>query len=139
VSKQPVGETVFEMNAQQKWALLLQIASHQAVEDSAVSLTEALQLSRDVAPEVLGCSVTEMVGPNFQTPASSGPLAQQLDTSQYVAGAGPCVAAARDRQPQNLPDIAQDQRYPQFSSQALNLGVRCRCRCRWRGRTDRPP
>jgi hypothetical protein len=29
MSKHPVGETVFEMNAQEKWALLLQIASHQ--------------------------------------------------------------------------------------------------------------
>ncbi|MCW2521947.1 MAG: uncharacterized protein JWO63_282 [Frankiales bacterium] len=110
------------MKAPQQWAQLLEFASGQP-ERPALSLSDALALSSDIGPEVLGCSVTEMAGPNYQTPANSSELALLLDLAQYAAGSGPCVAAARDRQPQQLDDLNEDRRFPHFSTEAIQRGV----------------
>lgn len=113
------------MNAREKWARLLEIASgapRPAIE--VLRLEDALALSAEVAPEIVGCSVTEMAGPNYQTPAFWGQTALSLDIAQYAAGTGPCVAAAGDRQPQLIADLTQDRRYAHFSAAALDLGVR---------------
>jgi hypothetical protein len=113
------------MDARDKWARLLEIASgapRPAIE--VLPLEDALALSAEVAPEIVGCSVTEMAGPNYRTPAFWGQTALSLDIAQYAAGTGPCVAAARDRQPQLIVDLAEDRRYAHFSNAALDLGVR---------------
>ena len=119
------------MNAQDRWARLLGVVGGRRTPLAApmstpmsMSMSEALELSADIGPDVVGASVTEMVGPNFRTPATSGATPLELDLAQYAAGAGPCLAAARDRQPQQVDDLGADTRYPQFNAAGLAIGVR---------------
>ncbi len=84
----------------------------------------ALSLGHNVAAGMVGCSLTEMHGVRFRTPAASTNLALELDQAQYVAGEGPCVAAARDRLPQRIDALATEARFSAFVSAALQHGVR---------------
>jgi hypothetical protein len=84
----------------------------------------ALALGRDVAPGVTGCSLTELDGAHYRTPAASTDVAFELDQAQYADSAGPCVNAARDRQLYYLADLASEPRFPRFTAAALRAGVR---------------
>lgn len=87
-------------------------------------LERALLLGHDAAPGTVGCSVTEMVGVAYRTSAASTASALALDQAQYADAAGPCVSAARDRQPQRG-DVATEQaRFPAFIAAARRRGVR---------------
>lgn len=47
--------------------------------------------------------------------APSGPLARQLDELQEKSGQGPCLDAAFEHQTVSVPDLAHDDRWPQFA------------------------
>ncbi|MCW2528124.1 MAG: binding sensor regulator [Pseudonocardiales bacterium] len=85
---------------------------------------QALELGQDVAPGIVGASLTEMEGAGFRTPSSSTPLALGLDCAQYAASSGPCISAVRDRQVQRIDQIGGDERWPSFAEAALERGVR---------------
>lgn len=87
-------------------------------------LVEALRLGHDAAPGILGCSVTELDGAHYRTPAASTEVALELDQAQYADLAGPCVNAARDRQPQQIDRLASEARFRGFVAAALRHGAR---------------
>lgn len=87
-------------------------------------LDQALALGHDVAPGTVGCSLTELHGPQFRTPAASTDVALTLDHAQYADGAGPCVNATRNRQLQRIDALEHETRFPGFVTTALGHGVR---------------
>ena len=56
--------------------------------------------------------------------AARHPDAAELADLEIRTGRGPLVAAARDGEPVRLPDIAADDRWPQWVQEALRRGVR---------------
>lgn len=84
----------------------------------------ALRLGHDIAAGTVGCSLTEIDGAGYRTPAASSPVALRLDQAQYAESSGPCVSAVRDRQVQRLDLIGADDRWPVFAAAALEHGVR---------------
>jgi transcriptional regulator with GAF, ATPase, and Fis domain len=58
------------------------------------------------------------------TPAATDDLVRRVDRAQYETGQGPCLDAAYERQTVRLPDMACEDRWPEFSRRALKCGVR---------------
>jgi GAF domain-containing protein len=58
------------------------------------------------------------------TVGSTSETAQALDDAQYESGDGPCLTAARQREPVRIDRIDTDHRWPEFSRRALEHGVR---------------
>ncbi len=114
------------MNTQQQWALLLRAVSEPeaAAADFEALLRHAVDLSRDVASDTIGCSVTALEGDRYHTPVYSGQLALDLDRAQYQAGDGPCMAAARERRFHNFDASTDADRFPGFAEAAVERGVR---------------
>jgi ANTAR domain len=86
-------------------------------------LTQAVRAAVDIAPGMLGCSLTEMDGARWRTSITSADLCRELDELQYREGSGPCVRAARDRQRQHAPDLDREQA-AEFARGAQERGVR---------------
>ena len=77
-------------------------------------------------PHALAVSVTVRApGGTYFTPATSGPVALELDDAQYRSGRGPCVDTADPAGPAVTlsDDLQQDRRWPQFTSVAAKRGV----------------
>jgi GAF domain-containing protein len=91
------------------------------------SLESLLQRVTDAASQVLPgrplASVTVLRQGRFTTAAASDRLATDLDALQYREGAGPCVDAATNGRPVELPDVRADGRWPGFAAAAVERGV----------------
>ena len=90
------------------------------------SLQSLIQQVTDVAARVLpgdpATSVTILTDGRPRTVAASAALATDLDGVQYRLGDGPCLAAATTGRPAQIPDIARDARWPEFSRNAAAAG-----------------
>lgn len=112
------------MNTHRQWAELLSaVADPGSDKASGELLRRAVELSRDVAPDTLGCSVTTLDGDRYRTPVYSDDLALDLDRAQYESGDGPCMAAARERRDQNFDALTDGDRFPGFTEAAVERGV----------------
>lgn len=111
------------MSTQEQWARLLQATAEPPPPDRDELLCSAIELGLTVAPESVGCSITEMFDGVFSTPIASGELAMALDEAQYVLNRGPCVDAARDQQSHRVDRIRSAERYPTFAAAAAKYGV----------------
>ena len=58
------------------------------------------------------------------TPAATHEVAREVDRAQYETGQGPCLDATWEQQTVRLPDMAGEDRWPEFTPRALALGVR---------------
>jgi hypothetical protein len=90
------------------------------------SLQSLVQHVTDVAAQVIPgepvTSVTILTDGRPRTIAASGPLAEDLDDTQYRLGAGPCLSAATTGRVAEVPDTSADTRWPQFSREAAERG-----------------
>jgi hypothetical protein len=90
------------------------------------SLQSLVQRVTDMAARVvLGepvTSVTIVTDGRPRTVAASGPLAVDLDDTQYRLGDGPCVSAATTGLVAEVPDTSADRRWPQFGRAAADRG-----------------
>ena len=114
------------MTTQNQWARVLTAASEYRHPDPVPDalLRSAVALGLDVAPDAVGCSITQLHGAEFNTPFASDELAMALDLAQYTAGTGPCVTAARNRQLQRVDDVTADSRFLAWAEVATARGVR---------------
>lgn len=75
-------------------------------------------------PGTDGCSISYVIGRRRVEPrASSGKLVAQLDALQGEIGQGPCLDAVWDQEVVLANDIADDERWPEFSARAAERGV----------------
>jgi hypothetical protein len=87
-------------------------------------LRQAVELGQDVAPDTVGCSVTTLEGDRYRTPVFSDEVALDLDRAQYLAGDGPCMAAAREQRHEYFDAMTDGDRFPGFTEAAVERGVR---------------
>lgn len=87
-------------------------------------LTRVAGLAAAVFDPPATCGVTLYVGGEPMTVAASGPLAGQVEETQYEAGDGPCLASLRSGEPVDVPDLLLDDRWPEYRTHALSLGLR---------------
>ncbi|MCT7353860.1 GAF and ANTAR domain-containing protein [Streptomyces sp. 15-116A] len=78
---------------------------------------------RDV-PGAVACSITVRRADRLLTLAGSPGLPNGLDLRQYEYGSGPCVTAAETGTEQYVPDLAAEDRWPEYARYALAAGVR---------------
>lgn len=113
------------MKTQDQWAELLRaVTAPEQGSDSTALLRQAVELGRDVAPDIVGCSVTTLEDDGYHTPVFSDALALDLDRAQYDAGDGPCMAAAREQRHQYFDAATDGDRFPGFTEAAVDRGVR---------------
>jgi hypothetical protein len=88
-------------------------------------LAEAVAGGLAIADGMAGCSVTEEDGDRLSTRVFAGQAALQLDLVQYEADRGPCVSAARDREPHAVHEDSDLLRsLPGWPEKAARYGVR---------------
>jgi GAF domain-containing protein len=80
-------------------------------------------LAKQTVPAADEVSVSLVDGKGAHTAASTGRLAVDLDEWQYEHGRGPCVVASAEQVTISVPDMKDEQRWPDWASQALSAGV----------------
>ncbi|AWW38728.1 MULTISPECIES: GAF and ANTAR domain-containing protein [Streptomyces] len=78
----------------------------------------------EAVPGVAACSVTVRRAERLLTLAGSRGLPSGLDQRQYENGSGPCVEAADTGVEQYAADLVTEDRWPEYRSYALSVGVR---------------
>jgi GAF domain-containing protein len=87
------------------------------------TLDKLISLAKEVLSETPEVSLTVIEDKGASTPASTGPLALQLDQHQYDAETGPCLDAALYGETIALTMAGPDQPYAQFRDAAQHQGV----------------
>ncbi len=80
------------------------------------------ELTARVLPDEPIASVTILRGAQPTTVAASGGLALDLDQEQYRLGSGPCLSAAATGRRSVIPDVRQDEQWPDFSAIVAEAG-----------------
>ena len=86
-------------------------------------LTRVSYLAKRTIPGAADVSVTLLDGGRAYSGAASGPIAFQLDATQYAAGHGPCLDAAADVSVVHLRNVRNEERWPQYVMRAVEGGV----------------
>jgi GAF domain-containing protein len=79
--------------------------------------------TRMLSPAV-HAGLTVFLRGEFTPRASTGEVPLLLDRLQQELGDGPCVSAARHQSIFRIEDTGRDERWPQFSAEAMRLNVR---------------
>ncbi|MEU8165174.1 GAF and ANTAR domain-containing protein [Micromonospora sp. NPDC049004] len=86
-------------------------------------LLRVATLANRSVPGATEVSVTLVRGRRGWTAASTGDLARELDERQYEQNRGPCLDASASGGTISLPDMAIEQRWPQWAQRARDVGV----------------
>ena len=86
-------------------------------------LDEVAHLARRTIPGAEEVSVTLIDGKEAYTAAYTGQLALDLDELQYGRGYGPCLDASAAATTLSLPDMATEDRWPDWAARALHAGA----------------
>jgi GAF domain-containing protein len=87
-------------------------------------LQRTCEIAKSTIPGAHEVSVTLIDQAAPRTVAFSGELALRVDESQYAAGYGPCLDAARLGVPIVVADLHHEDRWPDYVPAALESGVR---------------
>jgi len=86
-------------------------------------LEQIADLARRTIPGAQEVSVTLVGDGNAHTAACTGELALTLDEWQYGDRHGPCLDAAASRATLSVPDLATEDRWPNWTGRALHAGA----------------
>ncbi|MEO6204844.1 MAG: GAF and ANTAR domain-containing protein [Mycobacteriales bacterium] len=86
-------------------------------------LNRVAELAKLALPHVQDVSVTLISRGRPTTAARTGDLARRLDESQYDAGYGPCLSAAKDQTTHLIDDMSTEERWPAFTADAVAAGA----------------
>ncbi|MCM0677223.1 GAF and ANTAR domain-containing protein [Micromonospora phytophila] len=86
-------------------------------------LQRVAELAERVLPVPVQVSVTLVRGGIGYTAAFTGDVARDLDERQYAQGRGPCLDAAASGDVMSVPDLAADDRWPDWAERAEKAGV----------------
>ena len=92
--------------------------------DLAGVLDEVAQLAKRTIPGADEVSVTLIDKKKARTAAYTGQLALGLDEMQYDSGDGPCLDASATATTMSLPDMTNDDRWPDWAARAAEAGAR---------------
>jgi GAF domain-containing protein len=85
-------------------------------------LQQVAELSKTVMPGNSETSVLLLVKDKPSTVVSTGPLATDLDETQYERGHGPCLHAARTGELTEIADTRTETRWPDYTPRAAEHG-----------------
>jgi GAF domain-containing protein len=86
-------------------------------------LQTVADLVKTVLPGHIEASVSLLVRDSPTTVVSTGPLATDLDETQYDRGHGPCLHAARTGELVEIADTRTDDRWPDYMPRAAERGA----------------
>jgi hypothetical protein len=86
-------------------------------------LDKIANLAADVVTPAAGCGITVRRDGQPFSPAASNELAAQVDQLQYDTDEGPCLDALRFGIVVQVDDLSHEERWDDYRSQALALGV----------------
>ena len=86
-------------------------------------LQRASEIAKRAIPGADEVSVTMTRNGQPTTVASSGPLATQVDESQYATDSGPCLQAIDQGEAVLAVDMTTETRWPQYTPRAIAAGV----------------
>jgi GAF domain-containing protein len=87
-------------------------------------LSRVAELAKRTLVGAAEVSVTLVRSNNARTAAHTGPLALDLDESQYDKGYGPCLDAAASASILSVPDLADETRWSDWTARAIEAGAR---------------
>ena len=87
-------------------------------------LNRVAELARRTVPGADEVSVTLVRERAAETAAYTGQLALTLDEWQYRQGTGPCLKAATEQATVSVPDLAGNERWPDWAAHAVAAGAR---------------
>jgi GAF domain-containing protein len=87
-------------------------------------LQRVAELARGAIPAASAVSVTVVSEESATTAAYSGRAAADLDETQYDAGRGPCLEAATGGEAVEVPDFAEETRWPELAAAARERDLR---------------
>ncbi len=95
-------------------------------EDSLQSTLDGIVAAAvQVVPGADHAGVMEVTGRRrIETPSATGDVVRRVDQAQYESGQGPCLDATYRERTVRLSDMAGEERWPDFSRRALELGIR---------------
>jgi GAF domain-containing protein len=85
-------------------------------------LQTVVDLTKDVLPGHVETSISVLVNDKASTAVSTGPLATDLDESQYGRGYGPCLHAAATGETVEIADARTETRWPDYMARAVERG-----------------
>jgi GAF domain-containing protein len=88
-----------------------------------IVLSLVTSFAREAITGAESVSVTLAQDGRMLTPASSDPIAVDIDQVQYDRGAGPCLDAARTGSEVSVPDLGRDVRWPHVQAKAQKVGI----------------
>lgn len=87
-------------------------------------LTRVAELARHTVPGAEQVSVTLIRDGRARTVGATDPVALAMDERQYERGAGPCLDASAWQRTVHVPDVATDNRWPDWAVYARFCGMR---------------
>ncbi|MFL6065995.1 MAG: GAF and ANTAR domain-containing protein [Friedmanniella sp.] len=81
-------------------------------------------LAVETIPGTTGAGVTLVDSRGKRSVAASNALVERADRLQYELDDGPCLTASRDRATTRIDDVAEEQRWPEWTAAVAEVGVR---------------
>jgi transcriptional regulator with GAF, ATPase, and Fis domain len=122
---QPSAEDQGTATAQDLGQHLSELArSLQAEDDVDQILDEVVQTAVQLVPGVEEGSISVVTGrASVASQSASSDLPRQVDALQSEVSQGPCLDAVFEQQTVRVPDMASEQRWPEFARRAAALGA----------------
>jgi transcriptional regulator with GAF, ATPase, and Fis domain len=96
----------------------------QQQDDPHSTLVEIVRAAVELVPGCDAGSISVVQGRRKVTSeAASGELSRIVDSLQEQVGQGPCLDAVYEQETVRVPDMASEQRWPQFTAKALAAGA----------------
>ena len=115
------GTTDIDELAQQFSEVARSLQAHSSPDEV---LAEVVASAIQLIPGVDEASISVVIGRrNAASQHPSGELPQLVDAVQTETGEGPCLEALYEQQTVKVPDMASEQRWPQFARRAADLGA----------------
>jgi GAF domain-containing protein len=92
-------------------------------DDPGAVLTDIARAAVRMIPGADAASITTITGRTVLSRAATGDLPRQVDALQEETGQGPCLDAIADQQTVRVPDLATEDRWPDFAARAAELGA----------------
>ncbi|MCV7177380.1 GAF and ANTAR domain-containing protein [Mycolicibacterium sphagni] len=95
----------------------------QAQKGTGETLHTIVEAAADIVPGARWVGISLIQGRKVLAKAPTDPIAAKLDELQNELGDGPCLTALRDHQTVHIEDMSTEDRWPEFSRQAMAFGV----------------
>ena len=92
-------------------------------DDPDAVLDDIVRAAVSMIPGADEASISTVTRGRIESRAASGELPRRVDAVQHETGQGPCLDALTDHRTVHVPDMAAEDRWPDFASRAAGLGA----------------